>query len=499
MLNTRAQSLPYLKLLCCLFFLQAAYFFNGATWNQNSRLNVIFSYVEPGPDQYSFKINKFIPEPDRNINTGDWSFYKGDYYSNKAPGTALLGIPFYFVIYQVESFLGLNVTQPKVAILNAYLINLWVSVLPITLAAFYFGLILVKLGLDEFRSTFIASVFLFGSLCLPYSTQLWGHVTACAFIVLAIYFILRARNFDGAFAGIAMGIAVLCDFLAVIPAFGCLILLLSPKSKIFLQYVLFGLVCALVLFAYNYSCFDSVVALPTDYMNSAFVDDSKALGMFGAFNVQALLSLTFGVQRGIFAMMPIIFLSLIGFIRWIRRDSSDRVLWCSLLIVIVTLILNSCFNGWHGGSTIAARYQIIALPFWFLALKEYPVASVNSYLLAAVSFVNMFVISSFGVLCPDQHSNPLYGAAYPFLTRTIFGSDLGFSIPNTPLGNLTPMPLPIRLQAIDSEFKNYDHLTALNWGEVFGLSEAWSLFPALIVVVIVYFISVKAVKKGIAT
>jgi len=53
--------------------------------NQNSRLDMAFAVVEDG----SFQIDRFV------WNTVDYAKVGDHYYSDKAPGTALLGIPIY--------------------------------------------------------------------------------------------------------------------------------------------------------------------------------------------------------------------------------------------------------------------------------------------------------------------------------------------------------------------------------------------------------------------
>jgi hypothetical protein len=52
-------------------FIVFGYFFNGAGWNPNARLDAIFSFAEPGtPDYHTFRINRFIIDEERGINIG---------------------------------------------------------------------------------------------------------------------------------------------------------------------------------------------------------------------------------------------------------------------------------------------------------------------------------------------------------------------------------------------------------------------------------------------
>src|SRR5512146_1282369 len=63
-----------------------AYFFpRWADWNQNSRFDLVLALVDDG----TLAIDKYVD------NTGDYAYYSGHYYSDKAPGLAILGVPVY--------------------------------------------------------------------------------------------------------------------------------------------------------------------------------------------------------------------------------------------------------------------------------------------------------------------------------------------------------------------------------------------------------------------
>src|SRR5689334_21137992 len=65
------------------------YFFpRWSDWNQNSRLRVELVVVDKG----TTAIDDYVSY------TGDYAYYNGRYYSDKAPGLALLGIPIYALL-----------------------------------------------------------------------------------------------------------------------------------------------------------------------------------------------------------------------------------------------------------------------------------------------------------------------------------------------------------------------------------------------------------------
>src|SRR5258706_3885909 len=63
-----------------------AYFFpRWADWNQNSRFDLVVALV----NDHTLTIDRYVE------NTGDYATVGGHIYSDKAPGTALLGVPIF--------------------------------------------------------------------------------------------------------------------------------------------------------------------------------------------------------------------------------------------------------------------------------------------------------------------------------------------------------------------------------------------------------------------
>src|SRR5690349_9935813 len=78
-------------------FLIYAYFMpRWADWNIDSRLDLVHAVV----DDHSLQIDRY------HWNTWDKAVYKGHYYSDKAPGTAFLGVVVYGVYAAARSTPG---------------------------------------------------------------------------------------------------------------------------------------------------------------------------------------------------------------------------------------------------------------------------------------------------------------------------------------------------------------------------------------------------------
>src|SRR5215208_1130252 len=80
--------LLFLVLFCYSYFIQEG------GWNANSRMALIMSVVH---------YHQLNIDPYENT-TGDKVLYNGHYYSDKAIGTALLGVPVYAVLSKLPGF-----------------------------------------------------------------------------------------------------------------------------------------------------------------------------------------------------------------------------------------------------------------------------------------------------------------------------------------------------------------------------------------------------------
>jgi hypothetical protein len=466
--------------------LGGAYFCGSGSWNQNARLDAIFTFVEPGPHQYTFRLDPFLPAPQRSINTGDWARAGEHYYANKAPGTMLLGAAAYLPVYLLESSLGVSWDTPAIAILNAYWINLWVSVVPLGVASVLWYRLLAR-RLRASRAAALTLLTFFGTALFPYSTQLWGHTTAAAFVMMAWWAFEAApaaspRACDFA-VGAAAGLAVLSDFLAFPSALALSLGVALRRRERLPWLVAGGTGPLLLLLGYQAYCFGSPWVLPTENTRPEFIDNSRALGLFGAIDLHALYQLTLGQRRGLFVQMPLLAAAVAGFAVWMRRERRDVALWGSLGAAVLTVLLVASFNGWHGGATVCARYLIVVLPLLGRGLVELPsgrVASAVLGVLGAGSVLNMLAVASVSPLAPDELESPLTAFTY----RHFFA------------GELHPVPLPIRLQQLHPSFEKWQELTVWNFGDVLGLEGLARLVPLVLLVAAASAVAVRAARRS---
>jgi hypothetical protein len=175
------------------------------SWNQTSHYDLIRSLNQDGTtiDRYQ-------------ENTGDKAFYKGHWYSARAPGLALFSLPFYDTLNLVNAdSLARESKAQRSDDEMIYLIGLWANVLPGFLL-----LLLVWRVAERFEPGYgaLAAVALgLGTMVLPLSTLLFSHVFT-AFLGFAA-FALMLRERDGpsspmllGLAGLAMGYAVTSEY-----------------------------------------------------------------------------------------------------------------------------------------------------------------------------------------------------------------------------------------------------------------------------------------------
>jgi hypothetical protein len=479
-----------------LVFGLAAYFYNGYGWNQTARYDPIWAWVEPGPHQHTFEIDAFLIDPETGLNTGDFARdaeHSPHYYSNKAPGTSLLGIPAYFALYHGERLLGFDPVSVTGVLVNAYLINLWVTVLPVALSAILF-LQLASFFTGERRRAILLTLVLYaGTLMLPFSTALWGHTTAAAFVVMAVAcFVIpvrgRSRGRD-ALSGLFMGLAVLTDYGAAPLALLVVIasLLDTSRRERLSGLVLGGLGPLLVFGLYHWHVFGSPFVIASSFSPPEMIDEDRVSGLFGALSLQALWGLTLSSSRGLFVYMPVLAVSLYAIIY--RRGGNDPTFWrMAVASMLLILAINATFNGWHGGVSTGPRYQIVVLPFWVLLLALLPaVGGVQRVLhgLAGVSFINMFVVAAVSPMAPDAfRGSPLFFcyAKLVDVLRIDIGVDPEPIAASLSSGSLHMYPTyHMRGWSIPLTDPVIERWASFNLGELlFGLSGVVSLLPALL-------------------
>jgi hypothetical protein len=356
------------------------------SWNQTSHYDLIRS------------LNVERTTIDRyQDNTGDKAYYRGHFYSARAPGLALMALPFYDTLNLVgaESWTNAHVAPPNhPGDEMIYLIGLWANVLPGLLL-----LLLVWRVAERFEPGYGAGAAValgLGTMVLPLSTLLFSHVLS-AFLGFAA-FALMLREREGAtpsamllgLAGLAMGYAVASEYPLFFVAAVLGLYLLSRRDALTPllivrragAYVAGGLVGIVPLALYNHYAFHSW----THLAYSSIPRQQK--GFFGiSLPSLKVLSTLLLDSRGLLTISPILILGALGTVLLYRRARRAE----ALTIGGVCLCYVGYNSGYYlpfGGGFMGPRFLTTMLPFLAfpvaLALRRWPGPTIA---LAAVSIV----------------------------------------------------------------------------------------------------------------
>jgi hypothetical protein len=357
----------------------------GPGWNQNAHyaLTRAISSGTPTIDRTQFETGPWY-------RTGDITFFKGHYYSAKAPGLAFASLPPYLPMK------GLGVWNTGDSTRMLWFLGLWTVILPAALMLF-----LVRQIGDRLQpgSGTVAAVTLgVGTLVLPFSTMLFAHLLSAAlgFAAFALLWHERegpARLQRVAVAGLLAGLATTTEYpLALVAAFlGLYAVSRRPIVERGLAYAGGGVLGVLPLLLYQWWAFGS----PTHF---AYQDVVGGLNQSGTFGVnlphfRVAMDLLFS-NIGLLRLSPVLALAVLGIV-FLYRQGRRADAFLIAAIGLAYLIYNAGYETPFGGNSPGPRFLIAILPF--LALAIGPVFArlpVTTLLLAAPSAVLMVAVTA---------------------------------------------------------------------------------------------------------
>ncbi len=343
------------------------------SWNQTSHYDLIRSLNQDRTtiDQYQ-------------ENTGDKAYYKGHWYSARAPGLALFSLPFYDALNLagVESWTDRHVAPPNhPGDEMIYLVGLWANVLPGLILLLLVGFLAERIEPGYGAAT--AVILGLGTLTLPLSTLLFSHVF-CACLGFAA-FVLMWREREGppnpwylGVAGLLIGYAGSSEYPMFFAALVLGLYLISRRDSLTPHgvlgragaYVLGGLIGIVPLALYNHYAFHSWTHLAYSSI------PRQQQGFFGiglpSFRVLATLLLD---SRGLLTISPVLAMGAVG--TWMLYKRGKRAE--ALVILGICLCYVGYNSGYYlpfGGGFMGPRFLMTLLPFIALpigiALKRYP-------------------------------------------------------------------------------------------------------------------------------
>jgi hypothetical protein len=443
-----------------------AYFIPAATWNPVSRFNLTRAIVE----HHTIRVDPYV------TSTGDRSKVGEGWYSDKAPVVAVLAVPAYAVMHGIHRIRGMRPDYkaegtyerpavrfvPNLAYQQAfYVCSLATSGIAGTAVALLLFELLRRRATS--RIAFLSSsMVVLGSPLLPYSTTLYGHVPAAAFLLGAITLLdPRATSPPSTLPSpgrlkLAGACLALCSGSEYLTALPCALVALwflriatrNERGRALLQLLIGGALPVAFVALYNTAAFGAPWRTGYSFETSSEFAAGHAQGLLGIGlpRWEGLYGLTFGRLRGLFYLWPLLVVALMfaGLHAYRRRDEAIRI---GLAVLLLLLLLNSGYYMWWGGAAVGPRHLLPGVPYVAAGLAL-ALSSARRWLkvvvvaLALISAASSIGVTGVGIEAPERgdvlHDHLLRKLALGRMRTFAGASNLGqkFGLPATPVSLL---------------------------------------------------------------
>ncbi|GAC1316446.1 MAG: hypothetical protein NVSMB25_02140 [Thermoleophilaceae bacterium] len=327
------------------------------SWNQTSHYALVRSIAHGTP-----RIDRYQDQ------TGDKAYFEGHWYSSRAPGLALLAVPWYGVLTAVDAPTFIREHQAQRGDdAMVWAVGLWANVLPALLL-----MLLVRHLAERIEpgyGTAAAVTTGLGTLLLPLGTLLFSHVLSALLGLASFALLWRERAGPGriwkvTLAGLLTGYAMTVEYPLLFVAVVLGVYLLCGRRPIrnALAFSAAALVGLLPLAAYDHWAFGSI-------WHVAYADlPPHQSGFFGirppSLSVASSLLLS---SRGLLTLGPVLFMSVVGLVLMHRRGhrAEARVI---AAISLLYLLYNSGYYLPFGGAIPGPRFLATMLPFLGITL-----------------------------------------------------------------------------------------------------------------------------------
>ncbi len=365
-----------------LFVAASTIFFMTAAGITSSNDGSHYALLRALGDEGRYEIETYFDFTEHN----DYAEYEGRRYSDRAPGTAILALPFYGLAQVLPGpaalpYLGHDAGNPDV---------ITVLMLPamaggLTVALFY--ALLRSYALSRGAAVTASLALAFSTTLWKYSGVLLSHAVSALFILagvmLALWITRKGRLSPGIalLEGLVLGYSVLVEFSnAIFIPIVLIYLLLSLKKALFmgdrwaLSILLMGLGGFIpVAFLMHYNTINFGGPFTTSY--SYIVVHEWARSFNTTFDFPLLKGLGimwWGGQdtsvitvQGFLTLMPVLALAVIGWPFYIHKHRDDSLFVLAVFIAFMLLIAR---HRSLGGASGDVRYMLPALPLLAIGL-----------------------------------------------------------------------------------------------------------------------------------
>jgi len=424
-------------LMFAVIFFSYAYFYEGAGWNQNSRFDMVRAIVEEG----TLRIDDF------QQNTGDKAFANGHYYSDKAPGLALLAVPAARAGRVLLRIKGTDPASPRGLLDLAYWITVWAVALPMAAACACLFWITLQLGSSVNASAFAALALGLATPMWAYAALFWGHALAGACLVFAFACAMRLRGdvrstadvLWGLALGLAAGWATVTEYpsapaSAMVAGFALALVWKDGSRRrwrIFLGIAGGALPCVIALMAYQETAFGSVFHPSyAYYLPGAFSWMTHGYMGLTYPRIDVALKLLFGCRRGLLFSGPVALAAPFGLRLLWKQPATHAAAVTAAAIAAYYFLFHASFSSWPAGWSYGPRYMSPGLPLLCLGLaplwdRARPAWRVVIGALAAAGTGLTLMAVAVSAQPPDEFHCPLRQFYWPSFLAGRFSLNLG--------------------------------------------------------------------------
>lgn len=292
----------------------------------------------------------------------DLAVIDGRVYSNKAPGAALVGTIGYLI---ARPFTGPPAADSMRWSLTA--MRLVGATLPLILLALLMARVATELGFQD-RAPLVLATLLFATPLFAYGLLFFAHALVASSLFAAwVFLFLDDRPLV---AGALMGMAVLSEYPAIVPALVMIGMAAVPGVRRVIKIIAGGLPFAILMAVYHYLAFGSVVRFFSgSYEKLPAYRELSRSGVYGIHfpSLLTILEFFFHPAVGLFILSPILILALPAMLH-VRRELPPRAFGALVLVPLSIVLVYSGYPNWEGGWSAGPRYILSIVPFLAFAL-----------------------------------------------------------------------------------------------------------------------------------
>jgi hypothetical protein len=355
-----------------LLLLTFGWFHQGGFANSNARFDLSLSIAMA----HRYDIDALA------FNTIDRVRIGNHFYSEKAPGAAYAALPTALI---ASAFLDLDAVKRRPATAEWLL---WLATTAsvallsaIAAVAFRRTLSLLQPGRSHRDSWLLTAAVFLGTPLFAYSTMLFGHALAAAWLTIGLWCGLGVARSHAPMRGravatwLALGLAVLTEYPAVLPAAATAVGLLAVArrpSRLLIGVPAAALPAALLLL-HQYAAYGSPFAVGYGKLGGTQFGSAMSRGFFGITlpDPAAAVQLLLGTYRGLFVYAPVLLAALLGFTFWPRPLRRTLVPALAAGAVVLWLVIAG-YGYWQGGPAFGPRHLIPVIPLLGLGLAFWP-------------------------------------------------------------------------------------------------------------------------------